>query len=68
MRIEVDSPDHVNDLVSFLSAMGYVAIPEDDRIVAAFLPLAASRNDERCGASLVLRVWGIRRGRSASIL
>ena len=68
MRIEVSDPDLLDDLVDFLSAMGYVARHESERTVTAFLPLASAGAHQRRDAGLLLSTWSARRNVAALIV
>ena len=68
MRIEVSDPDHLDDLVSFLRAAGYVARHEGEATVTAFLPLAAADAHQRRDVGLLLRSWSAQRDAVASVV
>ena len=67
MRIEVTDPELIDDLVTFLCGMGYVARHEGDRTVTAFLPLAPDAH-QQTDLALLLRAWSARRHVAALVV
>ena len=60
MRIRLSDPTLVDELVDFLRQMGYVAQPEGERTVKAFLPFVPKESYARVDIALLLRSWQAR--------